>query len=46
MIDRNKSHNFYGGSWGIGEVRGIHFKLDKIGESCSMDYKNEEDPAN
>ena len=30
---------------GIAEVRDIHFKLDKIGESYSMDYKNEEDAA-
>ena len=30
---------------GVLEKLDIHFNLDKIAESCSMDYKNEEDPA-
>ena len=44
--DRDKSKCFGDESLDIGEIRDIHFKLDKTGlESCSMDYKNEEDPA-
>ena len=41
--DRNEGKCFDDVSWGIGEVRDLHFEFDKIGESCSMNYKN---PAN